>query len=117
MLGFLANILGGGLAKELRRAIEARTNAQTEQERIRADAYVAEIEARTQRALSGGRMVTWVQVVWAGIYLVYDAKLVLWDKVLGWGVTDPLSPELLSHQAMVMAFLFGTNAALRILGR
>ena len=38
--------------------------------------------------------------------MIYLAKLYLWDKVLGWGVTDPLSPELWNVLWTVVGFYF-----------
>lgn len=116
-MGWLISLLSGGLAKELRRAFEAKQGASTEQERIAAEVHLAEVEAQTARALAGGRVITWIQVLWAGVFFIYDAKLVLWDKVLGMGATDGLSAELAARQGLIMAFLFGPHAFRRALGR
>lgn len=117
ILAFIAKLFGGGLAKELRRAVEAKTNAKTEQEKIDAEVYLAEVEAQTQRALAGGRAITYLQVAWASMYFLYQLKLIVWDKILGWGVTDPLSPELAQTQALILGFLFGPMAIRKALGR
>lgn len=117
MIKAILSFLSGGVAKEIRRAFEAKQDAQTEQERIDAEVYLAQVEAQTERAIAGGRIITAIQVTWAAVYLIYDAKLVLWDKVLGWGVTDGLSPELASRQALIMAFLFGPNAIRKVIGK
>lgn len=117
MIQAIISFLTGGAVKELRRAFEAAQSAETEEAKLKAQVYLAEVEAQTERAIAGGRIVTWMQALWAGVFLIYDAKLVVWDKVLGLGSTDPLSAELLAHQALIMGFLFGPPAIRRALGR
>lgn len=120
MGGVLSAVLGvftGGLSSDIRKAVEALAGAKTEKEQIAAKVHLAEVEAQTSRALAGGRLIIWIQVAWASIFLVYDAKLVIWDKVLGLGVTDALSPDLVARQALIMSFLFGPSAFRRAFGR
>ena len=112
-LALLGRLFGGGIAGELRQAYEARLNAQNDQERIEADKVLAQLHARQGALAQGGMLSAWVQAAWALPFIIYNAKLILWDKVLGWGVTDPLSPELYQIQMIVVGFYFLTVALRR----
>lgn len=112
MLGSIISLFGSGLAKELRRAFEARANAQTEQERIEAELRIAHLEARQASRALGGRLTAWVQAIWAAPFILYNAKLLIWDKVLGLGATDPLSQSLMDLQLRIVTFYFGGAVAI-----
>jgi hypothetical protein len=109
MIRFLASLLGGGIPAQLRQAYEAKLAAQNDAERIAAEVQIAKLEARQASHTIAGRWITLVQIAWALPFVIYNAKLVLWDKVLGWGVTDPLSPELYSLQSVIVGFFFVTT--------
>jgi hypothetical protein len=40
------------------------------------------------------------------MFLIYYGKLLIWDKVLGLGVTDGLSPSLENLGMIVISFIF-----------
>ncbi len=50
-----------------------------------------------------------VQIAWALPFVIYNGKLILWDKVLELGATDPLSPELYTLQSVIVGFFFLTT--------
>lgn len=104
----LGSIFGGGLPEQIRKAYEAKLNAQNDSERIAADIKLSQLDARLKSQLAGGRWITLVQVAWVAPFVLYNAKLLVWDKILGWGVTDPLSPELYSLQSIMVGFFFLT---------
>lgn len=104
----LNSIFGGGLPEQIRKAYEAKLNAQNDSERIAADIKLSQLDARLKSQLAGGRWITLVQVAWVAPFVLYNAKLLVWDKILGWGVTDPLSPELYSLQSIMVGFFFLT---------
>ena len=110
MIVLLSKLLGGGLIDQLSRAYAARHSAATEQERIAASITIAQLEERQSNRALGGRLTAIVQAVWAAPFILYNAKLVVWDKVLGLGATDPLSADLMALQATLVTFYFGGNA-------
>lgn len=58
-----------------------------------------------------------IPALWGSIFLAYDAKIVVWDKMFGWGVTDPLDPNMwYVHLAVVTGF-FGQVITERILNK
>lgn len=107
----LSWLTSGGIAaigKELRLAHEARLKAANESERIEADLKISELEARkaTILAAQGDRFERWIRIGFALPFVLYNAKLVLWDKVMGWGATDPLSEDLAYIQITVIGSYF-----------
>lgn len=105
----LSKIIGGGLASELREAYVANLNAANNADKIASSIQIAQIEQRLRSQEIGGRWITAVQIAFALPFVIYNCKLVVWDKVLGLGVTDPLSPELAEIQVWVIGFFFGTT--------
>jgi hypothetical protein len=114
VIAFLARLLGRGLAKEIARAYRSRQDAQTEQERIAAEVTIARLEARQANRALGGKVTALVQAAWAAPFIAYNAKLVVWDKMLGFGVTDPLSGDLMALQFQIVTFYFGGAAAIGV---
>lgn len=109
LFGALSRLLGGGLGDQLRRAYEAKLAARNDGDRIAAEVDIARLHARLDAHRIGGRWITLVQIAWALPFVIYNAKLIVWDKVLGWGVTDPLSPELYTLQSVIVGFFFLTT--------
>ena len=110
----LSWLTGGGIAaigKELNRAYQAKLDAQNDQERINAEKQIALLEARQAVLLSeqGSWMTRWIRPAFALPFIVYNFKIVVWDKVLGWGVTDPLSAEFWHLQMIVFGAYFLTR--------
>ena len=114
---WLLNLLGGGLAGEIRGALQDRLNAQNETQRIAADEQLAFLQARMASQQIGGRWITFIQIGFALPFVLYNAKLVVWDKMLGWGVTDPLSPALYDLQTVIISFFFVTSTVRAVIRR
>lgn len=106
-----------GIASKLASAYAAREAAATDAERIKADITIKQLEARQASIVNGGRLSAWVQVLWAVPFIIYTWKLVLWDKVLGMGVTDPLSADLANLQQIIVGAFFLTVAVDKIVRR
>lgn len=107
-------LTGGGLkgiAAELRRAHADRLAAQNDESRIAADIDIRQLEGRQAVLIAeqGSRMTRWIRPAFAAPFIVYDCKVVVWDKVLGWGITDDLSPEFWQLQMIVFGAYFLTR--------
>lgn len=121
MIGaILSWIAGGGLSaitSALSEAYREKLRAQTDEAKLEADMRIRELEARRDVILKSqdGKVERWVRVGWAFPFIAYNAKLVIYDKMLGWGVTDPLSPELATIQMTVIGgyFIMFTVRSLR----
>ncbi len=92
--------------------LAARAQSQTDVERAKIDAQLGEAklrQAELQVEISN-RVIAFVNALvrfaFAAPFIVYNAKCVLWDKVIMAGMvkTDPLSPELFQIELACVAF-------------
>lgn len=100
MMTWLANLIGGPLVRGLIDAYKAKLEAANAGDKLAAElaakAIEAEIEARKQAAAvviaEQGRWYTAIiRPLLAAPVIIYFWKVIVWDKVLGLGATDPLS--------------------------
>lgn len=96
ILGWLT---GGGIAaigKQLNEAYANRLKATTDHEKLEADRAISTLQAQQAVLIAeqGSWMTLWIRPAIALPFTVYLWKLVIWDKVLGMGATDDLSPNL-----------------------
>ena len=110
----ILSFLGGPVIKGLIDAYQAKLKAGNVESKIAADLAAGEIVAQTAetqaqmqlRAAEIGH--PWEPEKLAFyIVLVFFAKCVIWDKVLGLGTTDPLAGDISTWAGMVMGFYFG----------
>lgn len=111
MLGFLLSLINplSSIVGKIADAKVELAKAQTDQERVAAQERVATLEA--QRAVlvadaSRSSLDLFIRAGFALPFVIYNAKLVLWDKVLAWGSTDPLSSDLAYIEMIVIGFYF-----------
>ena len=95
----LLSFLSGPLSKisgDLKEAYKAKLEAQNDKEKLLADERIAVLEARKTSILAAqsNPVERFVRPLFALPFIVYTWKLVIWDKVLEWGVTDALSDNL-----------------------
>lgn len=107
----LAFVTGGGLggiADKLADAYKAKQQAATDQDKIAADERIATLQAqRDVLVAESSRPINGImRFLFAAPVAVYLAKLIVWDKVLGFGVTDDLSPQLWNYAYIVVGFYF-----------
>lgn len=123
MIGAILSWLGSGGIKaiggELRAAYEAKLKAQTDAEKLAADETIARLEAQQSVLLAEqGRWLTaWVRPMIALPFVIYIWKLVVYDKILGWGTTDDLSPELWQMMTVIIGAYFLTRPFETVLRR
>lgn len=98
----------GTIAKELKDAYLKKQDAKTEQERIAAEERIATLEARKAVILAAQSdpIERFVRIAWALPMVLYTWKLIIWDKILEWGATDNLSPDLWNIYMIVLAGYF-----------
>lgn len=114
---WLLNFFRGGIAEQIRGALQDRLEAQNDAARIAADERLAYLQAKLASQQIGGRWITFIQVGFALPFVLYNAKLIVWDKVFGLGITDPLSPALYELQTVIIGFFFVTTTAAKIFNR
>jgi len=129
LLGFLGNILGGPFARAALDAYRAKLSSDNTSEKIAADLAARElaVEQRERelalqilRAEQGRWYTAFPRPLFALAFILYVWKVVVWDKVLGLGSTDPLSGDVAQWAAIVLTAYFGGRSiekVARILAR
>src|SRR5690606_13791820 len=110
MIGFLLGLVDP-IARIVGKIADARVEmakAETDKDRTAAEERIRGLEARKAVlvAESGSRLNGFIRAGFALPFVIYNGKLVLWDKVLGLGRTDPLSPELFQIELACIGFYF-----------
>ena len=84
------------VASKLTEAYTAKQRALTDSDRIQADVEIKQLEARQAVLIAeqANSVTRWIRPAIALPVVVYLWKVVIWDKVLGWGVTDPLDERM-----------------------
>src|SRR3990167_8744747 len=85
--------------------------ADTDEKKIAAQERLGTLEARkaVMIAESGSRVNAWIRAGFALPFVLYNAKLVVWDKVLAsltGGSTDGPSPDLFQVEIACIGFYF-----------
>lgn len=110
MLGALLGLVDpiSRIAGKIADAYAARQQAQTDRERIAADQKIKTLEAKRDVLVAEAphKFNGYMRAGFALPFVIYNAKLVLWDKVLALGSTDPLSPELFQVEVACIGFYF-----------
>lgn len=116
MWAFLANLIGGPIITGLISGYKAKLAAGNTTERIAADLAQRELAVEQREAEVASQVVIAEQGRWytAAIrplmalpFIVFTWKIVVWDKVLALGTTDPLDPHMWSVFITVVAAYFG----------
>lgn len=111
MLTWILSFLSGplrGISSDIKEAYTARLNAENDKEKIAAEERITLLEGREAiilRAMSD-RFERWIRIGFALPFVIYIAKVILWDKVLGIGTTDALSSSFLDIMYIVLAGYF-----------
>src|SRR5687768_13277992 len=81
------------ISNDLKEAYQNKLTAQNDAEKLAVDERINLLEARKSIILAAQSdpVERWVRVGFTLPFIIYVNKIVLWDKVLGWGVTDSLS--------------------------
>ena len=97
-----------GIASELRQAQKDRLEAANDKERLAADERIKSLQTQMMAQTTGDA--TWlakvVRAAWTLPFVVYTAKVIVWDKVLGWGVTDGLGTYEQRIGMIIVGFYF-----------
>ena len=129
VLSWLGNLLGGPFAAAAVKAYQAKLTSENTSEKIAADFAARELSVEQREAELATQTVIAEQGRWytalprplfAGAYIIYVWKVVVWDKVLGWGTTDALSGDVAQWATVVLTAYFGGRSlekVARILGR
>lgn len=95
----------GRIGELIAKARLQEANAGTERLRIAAQERIRVLEARRD-ALVLDPWAAHIRLGFALPFIFYNAKLVVWDKLLELGATDPLSEHLMTVELAVIGFYF-----------
>lgn len=111
LLGFLPGQSLRSIGEELSRAYRAKLNAQNDEARIQADVDISQLKAHQRLLLAEQKhaLTRWIRPALALPFVIYNAKIILWDKVLGLGTTDALSAEYWQLQMVIFGAYFLTR--------
>ncbi|MCL4713189.1 MAG: hypothetical protein KJZ73_18270 [Pseudorhodoplanes sp.] len=113
---WLAGKLGGQIVGGLVDAYKAKLDAANTQDRIAADLAAKEIEAEIEARKQASAIIIAEQGRWytaiirpllALPVIIYFWKVIVWDKVLGLGSTDPLTGDVSTWAGYVIIAYFG----------
>jgi hypothetical protein len=116
VLAWLGNLIGGPFAKAALDAYRAKLSAENTSEKIVADLAARELDVAARERELATQLVIAEQGRWytalprplfAGAFIIYTWKVVVWDKVFGLGVTDPLGGDVAQWAMIVLTAYFG----------
>jgi hypothetical protein len=113
---WLAGLIGGPILKGLLDAYRAKLDAANARDRLAADLAAKEIEAgidarRQANALIIAEQGRWytaiIRPLLAAPVIIYLWKVIVWDKVLGLGTTDPLTGTVAEWAGLIVTTYVG----------
>ena len=116
MWTWLASLLGGPLVNGLIDTYKARLAAANTQDRIAADLAAKEIEAEIEARKQASTIIIAEQGRWytalirpllAAPVIIYFWKVIVWDKVLGLGSTDPITGMIADWSGLIVTAYVG----------
>ena len=115
MIGKILSWLSGGaieaIGKQLTHAYEIKVSAQNDKQRIEADKRIAELSAQQAILIAeqGNWLTRWIRPAFALPFVIYINKVIVWDMVLGWGSTPPLSSQMAQLLTVIAGAYFLTR--------
>jgi hypothetical protein len=116
MWSFLASLIGGPVVNGLIAAYKAKLDATNTTERLAADLAAKEIEGEIAMRQEASKIIIAEQGRWwtsiirplaALPVVIYIWKVIVIDKVLGWGTTDPITGEVATWAGVILTTYFG----------
>jgi len=112
ILSFISGPLLGKIVDAYKIKVEAKTKGDAQAVELAVEEIKGEIAQRqTEAALLKSEQGWWVTALvrpmMAAPFIIFAWKVVVWDKVLGWGVTDPLDQNMWSVFLTVVGAYFG----------
>jgi hypothetical protein len=123
MWNLILGFLGGPIVRGLLDAYRARLDAAAKQDVLAVDLAKKEIEAEIAARAEASKVIIAEQGRWytavirplfALPFIIFAWKVVVWDKVLGWGVTDALDPNMWNVFIAVVTAYFGGRSLEKI---
>lgn len=96
------------LGEQLNIAYQNKLNAINDRQRIDAEIEIKKINSQISILLQEQRncVTRWIRPAFAFPFILYNAKIIIWDKILEFGTTSPLSAELWNLQMIIFGAYF-----------
>lgn len=116
MWSWLATLIGGQILKGLIDTYKAKLDAANAHERLAAELAAKEIEAEIDARRQANALIIAEQGRWytaiirpllAAPVIIYLWKVIVWDKVLGLGTTDPLTGTVAEWAGLIVMTYVG----------
>ena len=116
MWSWLASFIGGPIIKGLVDAYKAKIELRSKQDALAVDLAAKEIEGEVAsrqieasiiREEQGWWVTAMIRPLFALPFIIFTWKVVVWDKVLKLGVTDPIDPNMWNVLLTIIAAYFG----------
>jgi hypothetical protein len=113
---WLASLIGGPVISGLINAYKAKLDASNTRDRLAADLAAREIEAEIKARKQASAIILAEQGRWytaiirpliAAPVIIYLWKVIVWDKVLGLGATDPITGMIADWTGMIVTAYVG----------
>lgn len=123
MMAWLLSFLSGPLLNSLVNAYKAKLEAGNTRDAKAVDLAVAEIQGDIAARSAAKEIIIAEQGHWytaiirplfALPFVIFAWKVIVWDKVLAWGTTDPIDPNMWTVFLAVIGSYFGLTAIDRI---
>ena len=106
--------LGSGISAigdQLNKAYAAKLTAKNNTEKLEAEQNIAQLTARQTVLVAeqNSRLTKWIRPAFALPFVIFDFKIIVWDKVLGLGTTDNLPPEFWHLHIVIVGAYFLTR--------
>jgi hypothetical protein len=120
---WLASFLGGPVVNGLINAYKAKLAGTNTQDRIAADLAAKEIEAEIAARKQASAIIIAEQGCWytaiirpllAAPVIIYFWKVIVWDKVLGLGTTDPIVGMIADWTGMILTAYVGGRSVEKV---
>lgn len=111
MFGFLAGGVFKAIVGQLTAAYKMKMDAKNDGDRIRADILISGLKDQRDVLIAEQKnaITRFIRPAFAAPFIIYNFKVLVWDKVLGWGATDSLPPEFWKLQMIVFGAYFLTR--------
>jgi hypothetical protein len=123
MWGMIFSFLGGPLINGLLSAYRERLAATNTQDQMALDLLQKEVDADIAARSEATKLLIAEQGHWytacirplfAAPFIIFELKVIVWDKVLGLGVTDKIDPMMWGVFNTVIISYFGASAVERV---
>ena len=123
MWTMIFNFIGGPIISGLISAYKARLATINTQDQMALELLQKEVDADIAARAEATKLLIAEQGRWytaivrplfALPFLIFSFKIIVWDKVLGWGTTDALDPNFWSVFQTIVVSYFGASAVERV---